>query len=59
MVGMAFYWFFFANNMGGGGGKKLDTFLLYPLILSPFPSYTTDLSGTELLQTRIISRSSF
>ena len=23
---------------GGGGGKKLDTFLLYPFILSPFPS---------------------
>ena len=62
MIGMTFYCFFFENGIGvGGGGKKLDTFLLYSFILSPFPSdaqhdwnivrrpvlYTTDLSGTE------------
>ena len=33
MIGMAF-----CKQHGGGGVKKLDTFLLYPFILSPIPT---------------------
>ena len=72
MIRMAFYRFFFVTNIGVGGGKSLILFFYIHLFSLHFPElehdsndvrepvlYTSDLSGTELLQTHRTSPSRF